>query len=274
MTDVINISQFEEELSVASRVAIEAGENILAALNRPKNIDLKGDGNIDFVTQTDRNNEKLIMERIHKHFPSHLFIGEESSADNGEIPPLTDSPTWIVDPVDGTTNFIHSFPFSCVSIGYAVNRQVVVGVVYAPSTHELFECVRGYGVYCNGQRVRVSDAQCIQESLIDSEFGYVREEKRLDTILRCLRAVTGAGAHAVRQLGSGALDLCYVACGRLDAVYAGVAGEGWSPWDYAAGSLMVTEAGGVMATVDGVPFSLHGKSVLATSSVALSKEIQ
>jgi len=263
---------YEKELRIATTIAIEAGNNITSALKKPKNIDLKGD--IDFVTQTDKSNEKLIFTSLRENFPSHVLIGEETCSDRGEIPALTDMPTWIVDPIDGTTNFVHNFPYSCVSIGLLVDSIPVVGVVYIPSSGELYQSVRGHGAYVNGKKIAVSNVSSIKQAMIMTEFGYQREPQKVDTIFRCLRSVVEQGPHAIRQMGSAAIDLCYVANGSLDAVYAGVAGEGWWPWDYAAGWLIVTEAGGVVTTVDGVPFHTHGKSVLAASSAALASEIQ
>ena len=117
------------------------------AIDRSKNITNKGPS--DFVTETDKANEAMIFQKLREVFPAHRLIGEETSADNGAIPKLTKDPTWIVDPVDGTTNFIHGFPFTCVSIGLAINEEVVLGVIYDPFRDELFTAVRGFGSFCN-----------------------------------------------------------------------------------------------------------------------------
>jgi inositol-phosphate phosphatase/L-galactose 1-phosphate phosphatase len=184
-------SSYLKEISSATTIALKAGEKIRAATeNKEKNITNKGDIDLhDFVTQTDKDNEKLIFDHLRSSFPSYLFIGEESSADTGSIPVLTDQPTWIVDPIDGTTNFVHSFPFSCVSIGLVVNKVVVVGVVYDPKADEMFVAIKGFGAYLNKTKISVSSARKIKDSLCLTEFGYQRDESKVDIIIQCLRAI-------------------------------------------------------------------------------------
>lgn len=269
---------YTRELLVAIGAALEAGANIRSALDAAnKRVLNKGDADgIDFVTDTDQKNEQLVFERLKLAFPAHEFIGEETSADAGGVPPLTAAPTWICDPIDGTTNFVHAFPFTCVSIALAVDMKPVVAVVYDPTADELFLAVRGLGAFLNGQRIQVSSANRIRSALVLTETGYQRGSVQLDTIFRCLRAVVDKGPHSIRILGSCVLDLCYVACGRLDAMYLGVAGEGGKIWDYAAGALVVLEAGGFVSDVVGNLGSdliLTSESILAASTAELQVEM-
>jgi len=268
---------YKRELMVAIEAALEAGANIRAALDAEhKGVQNKGDDAIDFVTLTDQKNEQLVFERLKRAFPTHLFIGEETSADAGGVPSLTAAPTWICDPVDGTTNFVHALPFTCVSIALAVDHKPVVAAVYDPTADELFLAVRGLGAYLNGQRIQVSTADRVTSALVLTETGYQRGSEQLNTIFRCLRAVVDKGPHSIRILGSCVLDLCYVGCGRLDAIYLGVAGEGGKIWDYAAGSLVVLEAGGFVSDVFGKLRSdqiLTSESILAASTAELQVEM-
>ena len=273
-------SNYSKELSIAVSSALEAGKNMLKVLNDEKQEIEKKSTNIDFATDTDRENERLIFDKLRNSFPDHILIGEESvSAANANVNDvtskitLTDSPTWIVDPIDGTTNFVHSFPFTCVSIAHVINKEPVVGVVYCPSTDELYIAIKGKGAYLNGKPIKVSNVTSLSDALVLTEFGYSRESKDIDKWMVCARSVLLRGAHALRMMGSGVLDLCYIAAGRLDALYAGVQSEGWKPWDYAAGQLIVTEAGGVMKSIWGDEFNMMGKSVLASATEELSNDL-
>ncbi|CAM9512805.1 unnamed protein product, partial [Laminaria digitata] len=224
------------------------------------------------VTETDKANEKLIFDAVRKSFPEDQLIGEESSADAGSIAALTDAPTWIVDPVDGTTNFVHGFPMTCVSIGFGRGKKMEVGVVYDPCSDELYQTVRGFGSFVNGQRASSSGCTDLGSAVVITEYGYQRDPVAVRAMMEATEKVLRK-CRAIRQVGSGCLDLCWVGCGRVDAVYAGVAGEGWQPWDYAAGWLFIEEAGGVVTQVDGTPFHVLSKSVLGAASRELGDEL-
>ena len=204
-------SYYEKELETAVEVAYECGSKMLLVIDdlEKKKID-KSEGNessiADWVTETDRSNEALIFKALRMNFPTYHFIGEEMSSDEG-IPELTNDPTWIVDPVDGTTNFVHSFPLTCVSIGLCINKRPVLGVVYCGSTQELFLAIRGKGSFLNGKRLTTSKASTLSDSLILTEFGYGREPKDLDRIFRVMRSLLLNGVQGFRQMGSGVLDL-------------------------------------------------------------------
>mmetsp|Transcript_16667 Transcript_16667/g.34366 ORF Transcript_16667/g.34366 Transcript_16667/m.34366 type:complete len:323 (+) Transcript_16667:153-1121(+) len=241
-------------------------------------------GSADFCTKVDIENEKLVIDGILKKFPNHEIIGEESVG-TGSIPAMNPKvPTWIIDPIDGTTNFsagLHSL--TCVSIGYCVGGRPVMGVVYAPGTNELYVGVKGCGAYRNGQPIFQDPKQStkvVAEAVICNEMGYARNQKEVDILYGAQARLMLKGCRAMRQLGSGCLDLCFVASGRLDVVYAGLCNEGWKPWDYAAGMVICQEAGCTMETIEApeMPgcegFDLYAKSVLCGVSKELVDEMR
>ncbi|CAM9156278.1 unnamed protein product [Chrysoparadoxa australica] len=259
-------------LELATALALAAGAAIMKAIDGEKDIESKG-VSTDIVTATDKANEELIFSALAAAFPDDKLIGEESSAEAGKIEPVTKEGTWIIDPIDGTTNFTHSFPMVCVSIGFVRDGETQLGVVYSPScSDDLFQAVRGHGTFLNGRRVHASQATALEHSLVIQEYGYPREPEALDTMLAVTSKVLPR-TRGMRQVGSGALDLAYVACGRVDAVFSGFAGEGWKPWDYAAGWLLAEEAGACTTQVDGSPFHLLSESVLCSCTQSLADEI-
>eukprot|EP00904_Undaria_pinnatifida_P007482 jgi/Undpi1/3864/HiC_scaffold_16.g07232.m1 len=260
-----------DRLELATTVALQAGAAMKLVINM-KNKNVIHKGVIDLVTETDKANEKLIFDAMRKSFPGDELIGEESSADAGAIAALTDAPTWIVDPVDGTTNFVHGFPMTCVSIGFGRGKKMEVGVVYDPCADELYQTVRGFGSFVNGVRTSSSGCTDLGSAIVITEYGYQRDPAAVRTMMEATEKVLRQ-SRGIRQVGSGCLDLCWVGCGRVDALYSGVAGEGWYPWDYAAGWLFIEEAGGVVTQVDGSPFHVFSKSVLCAASRELGDEL-
>jgi inositol-phosphate phosphatase/L-galactose 1-phosphate phosphatase len=218
------------------------------------------------VTETDKACEELILGRLRAAFPAHCFIGEEeTAAAGGVLPAITDAPTWMVDPLDGTTNFVHRFPFSCVCVGLAVGKQPVVGVVHCPILKETFHAARGKGAFLNGERIEVSRTSEAQKALVATEIGVARDPAVMDNIMRRVRAVCES-SRSLRCSGSCAMNMVGVACGRLDAFYEDGFG---GPWDCAAGAVIVREAGGEVSDVDGGDFDLAARRVLATNGQAL-----
>lgn len=214
------------------------------------NLDISTKSNdADFATAIDVQNENFISSEIRKHFPSHKIIGEETTG-TGTVPPLTEKETWIIDPIDGTTNFAAGLPLSCVSIGFCLKGKPYMGVVYAPMTNELYVAVRGMGAYRNGVRLLGCTGEKATKTLSNSvvcfEFGYARTEEGVDKMVNAVRRLLKHGVRTTRTLGSGVLDICYVACGRMDVVYTGMSDEGWKPWDYCAGLVVAVEAGCTM----------------------------
>lgn len=254
---------------------------IREAVNKEHNIDTKVSA-VDLVTETDQAVEKLIFSRLLGLYPAHASIGEESTA-GGARCVLTDTPTWIVDPIDGTTNFVHRYPNSCVSIGLAIGKQPAVGVVYNPLLDELFTATRGGGAFLNGAPISVSRCDALRNALLISEFGSDRKEEYMNIKFANMRAVIN-DAHGLRCVGSAALNLCAIAAGRADAYFE----FGIHCWDVAAGALVLSEAGGVVSNLppNGDDASQHfaaencldrydmmRRQVLGASTVQLAREI-
>ncbi|TYI04324.1 hypothetical protein ES332_A10G009300v1 [Gossypium tomentosum] len=229
----------EEFLATAVDAAKKAGEIIRQGFYQTKNVEHKGQ--VDLVTETDKACEDLVFNHLKQHYPSHKFIGEETTAACGASE-LTDEPTWIVDPLDGTTNFVHGFPFVCVSIGLTIGKVPTVGVVYNPIMDELFTAVLGKGAFLNGTPIRVSSQTELVKSLLATEVGTKRDKLTVDVTTNRINSLLFK-VRSLRMSGSCALNLCGIACGRLDLFYE--LGYG-GPWDVAAGVLIVNEAGGLV----------------------------
>jgi myo-inositol-1(or 4)-monophosphatase len=236
----------------------------------------------DFCTHVDVENERIIATELLRRFPHHKIIGEEATG-MGSIPPLTKDPTWIVDPIDGTTNFASGLPLTCVSIGFCDQGRPVLGVVFAPLTMELYVGVAGHGAYRNGARLADRSSQptkSLRDSVVCAEFGYSRKEHEIDKMVAAVRSVLYNGCRTFRMLGSGVLDLCYVASGRLDVVYAGIASEGWKPWDFCAACVILHEAGCIIEPIrpdvgrQGQSFDLYSTSHICASSQAVLDEVR
>ena len=236
----------------ALAAAYHGGSYIRERLDRTRQISHKGD--IDLVTEADLGAEKRIVDTIRARFPDHAILSDEMGHSEGPA-----GYRWIIDPLDGTTNFAHGLTTCCVSIAVADADGPLVGVVWAPFSEELFSAIRGGGTRLNGRPLSVSPIDRIKESLLVTGFPYnVREilVPVMSRFTRCLEASQG-----VRRLGSAALDLCYVAAGRFEAFWE----EQLHPWDVAAGHLMVMEAGGRVTDFDNRPFSPDMKAILASN---------
>ncbi|MFZ0132066.1 MAG: inositol monophosphatase family protein [Desulfobacterales bacterium] len=211
-------------------------------------------GIIDLVTEADLAAEKRILEVIRARFPDHGILAEESGREDGEK-----TCTWIIDPLDGTTNYAHRIGLYAVSIAFAVDNAVVVGIVLNPVTGELFTATAGRGAKCNRHPIRVSEVPTLTDSLLVTGFPYdVREDPApfVSRFARCL-----AAAQGVRRLGSAALDLCHVACGRFEGFWE----ENLKPWDTAAGMLIAREAGARITDFSNRPYVPESREILATN---------
>jgi myo-inositol-1(or 4)-monophosphatase len=239
-------------LETAIDLARSAGEILNHYSSRDKLVEFKGHANL--VTVADKKSEELIINGILTRYPSHSILAEESGATQPGA-----AIQWIIDPLDGTTNFAHGYPFYCVSIGVEENGEVICGVVYDPVRDELFSAARGAGAYCNGERLQVSAVESLSHALLITGFPYNFRE-RLDVVMHQFRRFMVA-SQAVRRGGAAALDLCYVAAGRLDGF--------WElflqPWDTAAGRIILEEAGGRVTDFKDGPFSIYNKEILATN---------
>jgi len=239
-------------LQCAIGAAKEAGRIQMAHLNRFYGVEYKDEFNP--VTEVDRLCEQAIVQGILRDFPDHDILTEESPF-QGKGSPWR----WIVDPLDGTTNYLHGFPFFCVSIGLEVEGEVRLGVVFIPTLDELFYAEKGKGAYLNGNRISVSRTGDLNKSFLCTGFPYdVRDH--VDFYLSFFRGFL-TRCFALRRPGSAAIDLCYLAAGRFDGF--------WElklhAWDVAAGSLMITEAGGQVTAFDGQSFSIYAENILASN---------
>jgi myo-inositol-1(or 4)-monophosphatase len=235
-------------------VAVEAGTLLRDKLYDRHTVQYKGE--INLVTEADRLSETLIMERIHRSFPGHDILAEES-------PETTNGSgfRWIIDPLDGTTNYAHGYPVFCVSIALEVAGEIRLGAVYNPMLAELFTAEKGAGAFLNGGRIAVSRTKDLNRGLLATGFPYdIREDKNNNMNYFTAFAMN---AQAVRRAGAAALDLAYVAAGRFDGF--------WElklmPWDTAAGWLLVTEAGGVVTNLSGGPFGIRSPNMLAGNGI-------
>ena len=243
-------------LATAIEAVIRAGELQLASLGRDIRVDKKSA--IDLVTEVDIAIERAFRDTIAERFPGHVVLGEEfeEAGQREGIPQYC----WLFDPIDGTTNFAHGLPIFCSSLALEIDGELAVGAVYDPNRHELFTAERGQGARLNGLPIRVSTAaDTLIDSLLVTGFHY-GVHKDPGELMQLFEAFIRR-SRAVRRLGSAAIDLCYVACGRVDAFYE----MKLQPWDIAAGALIVQEAGGTISTVDGDPFRSRAGSVLASN---------
>uniref|UniRef100_M3Z9L8 Inositol-1-monophosphatase n=1 Tax=Nomascus leucogenys TaxID=61853 RepID=M3Z9L8_NOMLE len=250
---------WQECMDYAVTLARQAGEVVCDALKNEVNVVLKSSP-ADLVTATDQKVEKMLISSIKEKYPSHSFIGEESVA-AGEKSVLTDNPTWIIDPIDGITNFIHRFPFVAVSIGFVVNKKIEFGVVYSCVEDKIYTARKGKGAFCNGQKLQVSQQEDITKSLLVTELGYCRTSEIVRTIL--------SNMEKIRSAGTAATNICIVASGGAEAFYE----MGIHCWHIAGAAIIVTEAGGVLMDVTGGPFDLMSRRIIAANCTALAERI-
>jgi len=240
-----------------SEIAREAGTLLMEYFDRRVKIEYKGDA--DLVTEADRASEKLILERIRAHWPSHDVIGEEGARieTGGDY-------RWYVDPLDGTTNFAHSFPVFCVSLGLAFRGKRKAAVLYDPTRDELFAAERGKGAFLNGQKIEVSNTSKLAQSLVATGFPSHKRHKNPNIYFYHQLTLR---THGVRRAGSAALDLASVACGRFDGFWE----FNLNAWDTAAGILILEEAGGNVTGFQGQALEITDRDVVASNGVIHSE---
>ncbi len=242
-------------LATAVESVLRAGRIQMAHFGTPLKIDKKGA--IDLVTEVDLAVERMFRALIAERFPDHVVLAEELGG--AQVP--SGKYCWIFDPLDGTTNYAHGFPVFATSLALEIDGEVMVGAVYDPTRRELFTATRGGGAYLNGVPMRVSSTDSLIDALLVTGFPYSVHEERDDLV--SLFSAFLSEAQAVRRLGSAALDLCYVAAGRMDAYWE----QHLKPWDMAAGALMLAEAGGRITALDGQPFDVRKQQLLASNGV-------
>jgi myo-inositol-1(or 4)-monophosphatase len=238
-------------LEVAVEAARDAGRLLLERFGQAQRVRHKG--RIDLVTEADEAAERAIVDRIARWFPTDGVLAEEGTTGGSDHTRL-----WIVDPLDGTTNYAHAYPIFGVSIAYQINGVVQLGVVYQPILDELFTAMRGGGAWLNGKPIQVSSTETLLESVVCSGFPYQRDQLERAATLWTQVVLQ---AQAVRRDGAAAPDLCYVAMGRFDGFWE----RGIQVWDMAAGALIVAEAGGRLSNYRGSTFDAHGREIVATN---------
>ncbi len=245
----------EEQLHIACTAIRQAGQRLMEMLGKAE-ISQKG-ATHNLVTQADLEAEKIITDLIRSEFPNHKLLLEEGQSTGGS----TDEHLWIVDPLDATNNFAHGIPHFCVSIAYALNGEIQVGAVFDPTRNELFHATKGSGAFLNDQPMRVTSSTKLEECIVGTGFYYDRGammKKTLDSI----HELFSRNIRGIRRMGSAAIDLSWVACGRFDAFFE----YKLEPWDYAAGKLLIEEAGGRCTDRVGNPLEIDSRSVIVSNS--------
>jgi myo-inositol-1(or 4)-monophosphatase len=229
----------------------------MAFFGRDVHVDKKGI--IDLVTEADIAVERMFRKMIEERFPDHQVLGEELGGAAAAGEPASSGPCWVFDPIDGTTNFAHGLPIFCASLALEIDGVAQVAAVYDPNRRELFTAERAGGAFLNGKPLKVSSAAQLVDAMLVTGFPY-DVHQRIEEIVGLFGAFVGQ-ARAVRRLGSAAIDLCYVAAGRIDGFWE----SDLKPWDIAGGALIVAEAGGRVTNMRGDPFASRGGHVLATN---------
>ncbi len=241
-------------MEFAQNLARQAGELLAEKLTKENRVYYKG--SIDLVTEADKMSEELILREISRRYPEHGIMSEESDQKNEQA-----LMRWIIDPLDGTTNYAHGFPFFCVSIALEKEGTVALGVIYDPTRDDLFTASRAGGAYLNGKKLQISSESDLSRSLLATGFPYdIRVSKDNNLDFFCAMAVK---AQAIRRPGAAALDLAYLAAGRLDGFWE----LKLKPWDTAAGCLMVTEAGGIISDMAGGKWNLYSPGLVASNGL-------
>ncbi|XP_076645723.1 uncharacterized protein LOC143355098 [Halictus rubicundus] len=252
----------------ARDLTLKAGEIFKCGFEGEKNVNTKIN-EWDLVTDYDKKIEELLITGLKVKFPDHEFIGEESAV-VGEPKQLTDKPTWIIDPIDGTINYVNSFPYACISVGLTVCKELVAGIIYNPLSNELYTAVKGEGAFLNGKPIKTSNVTELKKALIEVEVFTLRSfSKNRDIRVARFEAILES-TRGIRFIGSAALALAFVAKGALDCFQMDIL----QPWDVAAGVLLVREAGGSINSIKSCEFDLMKPDVLATANETLATELK
>lgn len=245
-------------LAAATQAAKAAGAFSRSRFGTKLNIEMKGE--INPVTEVDKESERMIVEILRGKFPEHDILGEE-----GQGQRKNSSYKWIIDPLDGTVNYSHGYPLFAVSIALECAGKIIVGVVYDPLRDELFTAIEGGGAHLNGKPIHVAPTKKLIQAMIGTGFSYTFKQNKDKSLDHFENVITRA--QAVRRDGVAAIDLCYVACGRFDGFWE----LNLFPWDVAAGVLIISEAGGQVTRFDGAPFSVYDKEILASNGTVHSE---
>jgi len=246
---------------IALKAVKEGGAILMEYFGKVKSIDYKGE--INLVTEADRRSEEVILNIIKDSYPDHRILAEEAG-DSGDSSPFK----WIIDPLDGTTNYAHGYPCFCISLAIEHKGDIIYGAVYDPVREELFTGEKGNGAHLNGKEIKVSSTQALIKSLLCTGFPYDLKNNIEISIINFRNFLMKA--QAVRRDGSAALDLCYTAQGRFDGFWE----QKLHPWDIAAGSLIITEAGGKLSDFKGENFSIYDKEIVASNGIIHNQMVE
>ncbi|XP_067001859.2 inositol monophosphatase 1 [Anabrus simplex] len=244
----------------------EAGKLVRERIWNKKTVQTKS-CEVDLVTETDQQVERLLIEGLSSSFPDHKFIGEESTAEGLKCE-LTDAPTWIIDPVDGTMNFVHGYPNVCISVALWVNKVAEIGIIYNPVLEQFFSAQKGKGAFLNGNQIHASSETELSKSLMIMEFGTSRDPNKMKVVMENMQMLVPL-VHGTRSSGSAALNMAMVAMGAADAYFE----YGIHAWDIAAGDLIVREAGGVVMDPAGGPLDLMSRRMLCAGTDQLAEKL-
>ncbi|XP_017121834.1 inositol monophosphatase 2 [Drosophila elegans] len=268
MSYQISEAKLREYYQVSLELVRKCGPLFLEGFQKPKTDYEVKSAFYDLVTVYDKRIEATLTEGLLKAFPESKIIGEEALADVKTQPELTDSPTWIIDPIDGTNNYVRKIPHCCISVGLAINKELVVGIVYNPSANELYSAWQGHGAFLNGQPIEASSTQEINQAVVCYEISLIVVSKGRDRNVKRLYKLA-SNATGTRSFGSAALTLCYIAAGRCDAYHV----ENLKPWDLAGGAVILREAGGSVYHTSGTKFNVMKPDCVCTSSEGLAKNV-
>lgn len=251
----------KKRIEVIKKCALEAGEILKYYYSNEINIRFKG--KLDMVTDADINSQEKIVNIIKSEFPDDEIIAEENTENTSNL-----KSTWIIDPLDGTTNFVHRMPWFAISIAYLNNGNIKLGLIYIPLLNELFFAVKGEGAFLNGKRISVSKEDKLERCLVGTGFPYSIHENYEEIISRFKKVLINV--RGVRRPGAAAQDLAYVSCGRFDAFYE----DGLKPWDVAAGILLINEAGGKVTGYNGEEYQIGKSNQILASNLFLHEKIK
>ena len=250
-------------IQLAIEAALEAGKFLKESVGKVLEVERKFGQETNLVTQIDKKAEEIIINKIRKKYPDHDFLAEESGSHNKQS-----EYRWVIDPLDGTLNFTHGVPLFSVSIAVELRGEVIAGVVYEPNLDELFTAEKGKGAFLNKKPIHVSRVDTMIESMMVTGFPYTIRDNPENAVQHFVNLLMKA--QGIRRLGSAAVDLCYVACGRFEGFWE----VALNPWDMAAGVLLVQEAGGRFTDFHGKPSSIYTKQVLATNGLVHDKVVE
>ncbi|SPP76793.1 inositol monophosphatase 2 [Drosophila guanche] len=266
---LISELKLQEYYKVSLELVKKCGPLFLEGFLKPKTDYEVKSAFYDLVTVYDQEIEVTLTAGLLKAFPESRIIGEEALSVSQAQAELTDAPTWIIDPIDGTNNFVRKIPHCCISVGLAVNKELVVGIIYNPSTSELYSAWKGHGAFLNGQPISVaSGVVSIQQAIVGFEMSLIVVAKGRDKNVKRLGKLA-SNATATRSFGSAALTLCYIAKGCCDAYHV----ENLKPWDLAAGAIILTEAGGRIYHTSGGKFEVLQPDCVCACSEELAQDV-